>query len=456
MQYPTGKSGDYSVPDFVEQIEYAAFNACDSLTNVIISNSVRTIAVSAFAVCGKLLTVSIGKSVASIGDNAFAFCGKQTAFSVHPENLFYSVNDGVLFNKNHTTLVLYPAGRQGGYDIPNTVDSIGRWAFYSSKISEVSIPNTVTSIGNSAFFYCKNLKNVVLPNSITFIDENAFGSSDITNINIPNGVTYIGHSAFSYCTALTSIVIPETVTNIEENTFQHCTSLSEVFFPATLKTIGANAFRNCSGLTGVLNIPNAVTSIDPWAFLSCYDLAEVNIGKTTSSIGDGAFWGCINITSLTIPQSLTSIGNYAFWGCSSLNSIFAYPITPVDLSVATSVFDAVNKASCTLYVTIGSKILYQNAIQWMDFANIVESLTGISPLSLETISLYPNPATTGFRIKGMEGIGILKLMDLTGRLLMTRPVTANEFIPVSGFASGVYTLIITLHGESANRKIIIN
>ncbi|MDO9633870.1 MAG: leucine-rich repeat domain-containing protein [Paludibacter sp.] len=456
IQYPTGKIGNYTVPNFVDHIGYAAFDACDGLTNVMISDSVKTIATSAFAVCRNLLTVTIGKSVASIGDNAFAFCGKQTAFNVHPDNLSFAVNNGVVFNKNHSTLVLYPAGKQGDYEIPNTVSSIGRWAFYSSKITGVSIPNTVTSIGNSAFFYCKNITHVVLPNSITSIDENAFGSSDITSINLPIGLTYMGHSAFSYCTALTSITIPETMTSIEEYTFQHCSALSEVFFPATLKTIGANAFRNCTGLSGVLTIPNSVTSIGSYAFLNCQSLTGVNIENSINSIGRGSFLGCVNITNLTLSRSVTSIDSYAFSGCSSLTSIFAYPVTPVDLSAKEYVFNGVNEVNCTLYVPIGSKSLYQNAIQWKDFANIVESLTGLSPLSLQAISLYPNPVTSGFRIKGMEGVGTLTLMDLTGKLLITKQVTANEYISVSDVASGIYTLRITVHGSSTNRKLVIN
>lgn len=408
IQYPTGKTGDYTVPNFVESIGYAAFDGCDGLTNVTVGNSVTNIAVSAFAVCRNLLSVTIGKLLATIGDNAFAFCGKQTAFVVDAENPFYSSSNGVLFNKNKSTIVLYPAGKQGAYEIPNSVTSIGNWAFYSSKISSVTIPNTVTSIGNSAFFYCKGLTSVTIPNSVTTIGDNAFGSSsNITNLNVPNSVTFIGNSAFSYCSGLTTINIPNTLTAIGNLTFEHCTNLSEINIPTSVKTIGDNAFRNCT-----------------------------------------------KIISLTIPQSVTSIGSYAFWGCGALTSILAYPVTPVDLTTTTNVFDGVDKSNCTLFVPLGSKTVYQNAIQWMDFTNIIESLTGLLPLTLESISIYPSLVTTGFRIKGMEGTCMLKLMDLSGKLLITKFVTANEFVPVSEVASGIYILNITANEGSTNRKLI--
>ncbi len=382
-----------------------------TLTSVHLPNSITSIGESAFCNCDELTSMTIPAEVEFIGMNAFVWCTKLSEYFVKTGSPYFSTKYGVLYNLNQTKLIQYPNGKHG----------------------ECIIPATVTSI-----------------------DENAFGSSNITSINLPIGLTYMGHSAFSYCTALTSITIPETVTSIEEYTFQYCSALSEVFFPATLKTIGANAFRNCTGLSGVLTIPNSVTSIGSYAFLNCQSLTGVNIGNSIKSIGRGSFFGCVSITNLTLSLSVTSIDSYAFWGCSALTSIFAYPVTPVDLSATASVFGGVNKASCTLYIPIGSKSLYQNALQWMDFANIVESLTGLSPLSLETISLYPNPVTSGFRIKGMEGVGTLTLMDLTGKLLITKQVTANEFVSVSDVASGIYTLRITVHGGSTNRKLVIN
>ena len=64
-------------------------------------------------------------------------------------NSVYSSVDGVLFNKSQTTLIQYPGGKAGSYTIPNSVTSIGDYAFSGcTSLTSVTIPNSVTSIGD--------------------------------------------------------------------------------------------------------------------------------------------------------------------------------------------------------------------------------------------------------------------------------------------------------------------
>jgi hypothetical protein len=73
----------------------------------------------------------------------------------------------VLFNKDKTTLVAYPGGKQGAYTIPNSVTSIGKRAFYGCKfLTSVTIPNSVTSIGYEAFSECWSITSIIFEGTI--------------------------------------------------------------------------------------------------------------------------------------------------------------------------------------------------------------------------------------------------------------------------------------------------
>ena len=192
-----------TIPDSVTSIGGSAFYNCKSLTSVTIPGSVTSIGWSAFYGCASLTSVTIPDSVTSIGNCAFASCTSLTGIWVAEGNSHYA-NDasGVLFNKDKTTLVQCP----------------GAFAAYT-------IPNSVTSIGEYAFSHCTSL----------------------TSVTIPNSVTSIGEHAFSYCTSLTSVTISDSVTSIGEYAFYDCTSLTDVYYAgseAQWKAISISSNRN--------------------------------------------------------------------------------------------------------------------------------------------------------------------------------------------------------------------
>ena len=79
----------------------------------------------AFHECTSLANVTVGCNVTSIWDSAFSTCVSLKTITVDAQNAFYSSVDGVLFNKDQTTLIQYPEGKTGSYTIPNSVTSIG-------------------------------------------------------------------------------------------------------------------------------------------------------------------------------------------------------------------------------------------------------------------------------------------------------------------------------------------
>ena len=348
-----------TIPNSVMEIGSSAFSGCSSLTIITILNSVTEIGVYAFKGCTSLTSITIPNSVTNIGDSTFWGCSSLTAIYVAVDNKNYTSVNGVLFNKDKTALICYPAGKTDkSYNITNSVTSIGDYAFNGcSSLTSVTIPNSVTEIGGSAFVGCASLKSITMPNSVTSIGDMVFYKcSSLTSITIPDSVTSIGSSAFSDCSKLRSITIPNSVTSIGAWAFNGCTGLTAInvamenqnyvspdgvlynkdkttiiCYPAGKKgnnykipdgvtEIGSIAFSRCSSLTSV-TIPNSVTSIGSGAFNGCTSLTRVTIPKSVTKIGWNAFSDCTSLTSITIPNSVISIDWYAFRGCTSLKSI---------------------------------------------------------------------------------------------------------------------------------------
>ena len=312
-----------TIPNSVTEMGRRAFSGCSSLTGIAIPDSVTEIGKYAFDGCKSLTSITIPDGVTSIGDGAFYNCSSLTEIKVASENSNYVSVNGVLYNKDKTTIICYPAGKKGNnYKIPDGVTKVGSSAFIGcSSLTSITIPNSVTEIGYSVFEGCTNLKSITIPNGVTSIGDSAFeGCTSLKSITIPNGVTSIGDSAFEGCTSLTSITIPNSVTSIGSGAFIGCSSLTSITIPDSVTCIGDSAFNGCTSLTSI-TIPDSVTSIGESAFSGCSSLASITIPDSVMSIGNDAFHECSSLTSITIPYSVTSIGDYAFLGCSRLTAI---------------------------------------------------------------------------------------------------------------------------------------
>ena len=197
-----------SIPNSVIIIGGSAFQGCSALTTVTIPDSVTTIGGSAFQDCSGLTTVNIGSGVTNIGNFAFMGCFDLTAIDVDTDNSAYVSIDGILYNKDVTTLVRCPPGKTGSLTIPNSVTTIGYCAFYGcTSLTSVTIPNSVTTIDDYAFMGCIALNSVTIGNNVTSIGSSSFyGCTGLTSVNMPDSVTSIGSSAFCDCSALTCMV----------------------------------------------------------------------------------------------------------------------------------------------------------------------------------------------------------------------------------------------------------
>jgi hypothetical protein len=287
LEYPPGVGGGYVVPDSVTAIGPSAFAACYFLSGVTMSTNVASLGPEAFAFCFGLTSVTIPTGVSSIGPDAFLNCENLPAFAVDPANLFYSSVGGVLFDKNHSTLVEFPTGLTGSY----------------------AVPDGVTTIGDNAFVLCTGVTSVTMPASVTTIESQAFGDcTGLTTITFGAGVSQLATSVFAGCSQLTAINVDPA------NPF--FSSTNGGVFDKTQTTL----IQFPTGYLGSYTTPASVTSIAPYAAEDC-DLSGLTLTAGVTSIGDLAFQGCGNLATVNILSPAASLGLFTFADCPKLTSV---------------------------------------------------------------------------------------------------------------------------------------
>jgi hypothetical protein len=188
--YACSHLSSVTIPGSVIRVGAGAFRWCSGLTNLTIANGVASIGFRAFESC-QPTSVLIPQSVSSIDSAPFFACSGLTAITVDPQNSSFSSVDGVLFNKNQTTLIQWPGGRGGSYIVPNSVTDIASGAFeFCLILTNVTIDVGLTGVGYGAFAGCTNLRAVYFTgNAPVDADPQAFGKADNTPMNT-NAVAY--------------------------------------------------------------------------------------------------------------------------------------------------------------------------------------------------------------------------------------------------------------------------
>src|ERR1035441_6295886 len=223
---------------------YTGSGGVVTIPNKITGLPVTSIGPNAFLFNSSLTSVGITNSVISIGDAAFAACPGLTTITVDAVNPAFASVAGVLHTKSQTTLVQYPGGKAGAYEISNSVTSIGNWAFASCPgLTSIAIPNSVTSIGDNVFWSCASLTNVTIGNQVANIGVYAFEfCTNLTSVTVPNSVTNIAFGAFEVCPKLTTVTIGNRVASIGDHAFQLCTNLTAAYFMGNAPNVGSFVF----------------------------------------------------------------------------------------------------------------------------------------------------------------------------------------------------------------------
>ena len=330
----------------VTSIGNGAFEYCSGLTSVTIPNSVTSIGEFAFSACSSLTKTNYTGDIAGwCGINFGGWGSNPTTYS---HNLYIN-------NVEVKDLV-----------IPNSVTSIGRYAFYNcSGLTPVTIPNSVTSIGCYAFAGCSGVTKFIIEGTPTFeeyftltnfpkLDSIAVPAEwfDIPEeywVSCPKQVRYIkimggelSSDAFSviqrnYKVLNTLDLTSATNTTLTDEAFKGCYALESLSLPSELQTIGYMALADCKNLQSI-HVPSSVTDIDDSAFENCRSVTSITFGDALQSapqlrstgstsnsqlrrIGNWGFYNCHNLQNLIIPEGVEEIGTAAFYGCTYLEEL---------------------------------------------------------------------------------------------------------------------------------------
>ena len=329
-----------TIPASVTYVRDSAFYGCTSLKSVTIPESVTYIGGYAFAECYSLKYADIPANVSGIGLSPFCNCRSLENINIDEANKWYTTVDGVLYDKDKTELINYPAGKKdSSYVIPEGIRTIREKAFYGClNLCELTIPDSVTEIESGAF-ECSSLISDEY-GTIKYVDGWVVGSGHTANVVLKDGTRGIAFEAFSCDEIIEKVTMPDTVKYINAYAFENCTNLSEVLLSSSLENIESGVFFNCMKLADIV-IPDSVISITSDAFyntalldkqntpvkyagkwvIAAEDRDKIVIKDGTKGIANNAFSGCTSLTDITIPDSVTKIGDYAFSNCNSLTEI---------------------------------------------------------------------------------------------------------------------------------------
>ena len=358
----------------LQVLRLATFMDCKSLETITLPEGLTTIEDLVFDGCRNLLTITIPASVTYIGGAVFRGCTSLTSIQVDLLNPNYTSFGGILYDKQQTTLIKYPANnKESSLFLPNSITTISYealdkcihlqtivhrqpldfsksgvqpttkifhwttsgkcgdniyWAFNEDTgVLSLTGYGDMYDYLNEDFnnlpwrYFLYDIKSIILPEGLTSIGAQAFfNCKNIKSITIPDKVKTIGESAFQYCSDLEQISIPNSVTSIGKYAFDSDSSLVSITLSNNIAEIDTSLFGRCISLREI-SIPEQVKIIKACAFKECQSLESITFPNAVVYIGENAFIRCRSLTSITIPEGVSSMGKRVFQYCSNIKSI---------------------------------------------------------------------------------------------------------------------------------------
>lgn len=397
VESPITKSGVISLPLNTRHIAQSAFTYCQSLTGIVLPDSLSDIGYGAFVHCNHLNNVSIPSSVTHLGYNIFSGCTSLDNLSIEAGNTHYYM-DGMMIYTMATDTLLSCHKSADSLFLPATLRAVGGLG------------------GNS------DVRHVHLPCDVTTILENAFEGSSLQSIDLPESITFIDEYAFIQCTSLTQIVLPTTLDSMGAGCFEGCTGLTSISIPDGLRTVPKDAFYSCERLSSI-TWGDAVEVIDSFAFGGCA-FVELRLPPTLRSIRCGAFNGYYDghLQNVIFTAPVDTIEAEAFYGHHLDRMLFHNTVPP-----ATSLeYGCFETAPDSILIPCGSLNAWQSDLYWRQFADIYhEDCRGIDDVAINNIKVYS--VGSCIIVEGTDGEEV-QVFDIMGRHLNTKHLALNTGI----------------------------
>ena len=327
VSYPSRKSGTtYSIPSTVTAIGHFAFQANRNLTQIVISGNITSIGDFAFNAAQALRTVEIGATVTSFGQSALHFSPNLETVTVSASNLNYSSDaNGILYNKNKSTLIIFPA---------------------ANSTTSFTTPNTVTSIYLSAFSYTKNLLTADFSSVTTLTGQTFMDSSSIQEVTFGNSITTLNSQTFQSASALKRVYLGTGFTTIVDGSFYGNTRLSCVIYGGSNSTIQNYAYPN-----SVVPVASSSSCLADPAFTLSSSTESATAGTAITGYTVSSTGGAI--ASYSISPAISNTPGLAF--STSTGRITGTPTTVANSRTYTiTANNAASTATRTFAITVSA------------------------------------------------------------------------------------------------------
>lgn len=380
-------------PENITRIGRSAFNGTNLSGSLIISNRVAEIGDAAFNGCPLSGTLTLSQSLCEIADFVFGGC----------------------------------VGLIGNLNIPNSVKTIGAGAFSGCSFTgNLKLPDNLQIVGSMAFEGCDKFSgSLIIPATIKELESGCFRGCTGLNgqLILPDGLIKINETVFANCSFRGTLDLPENLVIIEDGAFYGNQFSGELKLPPSLSLIKSSAFALNSRLTGVVELPTEVTSIDR-----------------------NTFMGCSNLQGVIIPQNVELILDNAFLDCYQLNSIVCRAQNPPQLDA--TAFNGVAKDNFTVEVPEESVNSYITAPGWMEFKrfaahrdfSISRNLFRTLNASLAKTLVLRAPSGEAWSIESKPDWVTVEPMSGTGKVEVT--VTVADQPKGAGYREGEVVFLL--------------